>query len=550
MSLTKVTYSMIEGAPVNVLDFGAVGDGVTDDTAAIQAAVNALSANSCLVFPAGTYMVSNNIVSTTSDVSVLGYGAKIVQTGTFKTTLRFNSVSNIDVRGIWFVGKGTEYNAASSSWNGVAAVYFSSCTNVSVSDCYMTNHSGGSIRWGGSADGFRFTNNKIVGIGTAGGITPGGNNGDVAISGFASSADDNIIIADNDISEHCFGIGLSRGSNCVISGNVIHDIPGQHGVYLAEQSGIVIVNNTLENIELIGIKNQLADLVSLTTATDISISNNIIKDVGGSGIGVGATSGAAPLGSYAENVSITNNVITNAGDYAIICESVRNASVSNNIITQTGAYGIYWNECDGIIAENFIKYANWSALWLELTNDTTVRGNIIIDAVLNAEAAAGQARYWYYVYAVKGSLASVNPKLFFAGNVLSLVGAAPTAFAAAGKCARTGPDVWVYWDRNTNLTTKAWQFNTAGELKQIDFGFSPSVDFTSSTNLNPTTPIYGRGRRELYGTQDPATAGMTDTFREGDVCWHATPAAGGPPGWMCVVSGTPGTWKAMANLAV
>ena len=27
MSLTKVTYSMIKGAPVNVLDFGAVGDG-------------------------------------------------------------------------------------------------------------------------------------------------------------------------------------------------------------------------------------------------------------------------------------------------------------------------------------------------------------------------------------------------------------------------------------------------------------------------------------------------------------------------------------------
>lgn len=40
MSLTKVSYSMINGAPVNVVDFGAVCDGVADDTAAVQAAVN------------------------------------------------------------------------------------------------------------------------------------------------------------------------------------------------------------------------------------------------------------------------------------------------------------------------------------------------------------------------------------------------------------------------------------------------------------------------------------------------------------------------------
>lgn len=52
MSLTKATYSMIQGAPANVLDFGAVGDGVANDRAAIQAAFNA---SKCVYFPAGTY---------------------------------------------------------------------------------------------------------------------------------------------------------------------------------------------------------------------------------------------------------------------------------------------------------------------------------------------------------------------------------------------------------------------------------------------------------------------------------------------------------------
>ena len=46
---------------VSVKDFGAVGDGVTDDTAAIQAAITASSGTSTIVFPYGTYLVSSEI---------------------------------------------------------------------------------------------------------------------------------------------------------------------------------------------------------------------------------------------------------------------------------------------------------------------------------------------------------------------------------------------------------------------------------------------------------------------------------------------------------
>jgi polygalacturonase len=63
MALTKVHNRLIEGATLNVKDFGAVGDGVADDTSAIQAAINAMTAGGVLYLPEGTYR-------TTSEVSV------------------------------------------------------------------------------------------------------------------------------------------------------------------------------------------------------------------------------------------------------------------------------------------------------------------------------------------------------------------------------------------------------------------------------------------------------------------------------------------------
>jgi hypothetical protein len=55
---------------VSVKDFGAVGDGVTDDTAAIQTALDSLAVGGELVVSVGTYVYSSDITSSLSDISV------------------------------------------------------------------------------------------------------------------------------------------------------------------------------------------------------------------------------------------------------------------------------------------------------------------------------------------------------------------------------------------------------------------------------------------------------------------------------------------------
>lgn len=73
---------MLASEIVSVKDFGAVGDGVTDDSAAIQNAVNTVITKEYLylVFPAATYKVTQKIL-VPSNVIIDGQGSKILGSG-------------------------------------------------------------------------------------------------------------------------------------------------------------------------------------------------------------------------------------------------------------------------------------------------------------------------------------------------------------------------------------------------------------------------------------------------------------------------------------
>src|SRR5512143_3071021 len=59
---------------VNVRDWGARGDGVTDDTAAIQKSIDAATAGQTILFPAGVYSVANLQIKNRSGLVFSGEG--------------------------------------------------------------------------------------------------------------------------------------------------------------------------------------------------------------------------------------------------------------------------------------------------------------------------------------------------------------------------------------------------------------------------------------------------------------------------------------------
>lgn len=121
MALTKVTYSMIEGSSVNVLDYGADDTGVADSTAAIQAAIDSSATD--IYFPDGVYKITTKLTlknfvrltgnfgfSNTNDTVDNG-GVKLVFTGTetacFDSPSATVQIKYVTIAGLTIVASGT-----------------------------------------------------------------------------------------------------------------------------------------------------------------------------------------------------------------------------------------------------------------------------------------------------------------------------------------------------------------------------------------------------------------------------------------------------------
>lgn len=219
MALTKVSYSMIAGAEFNVLDFGAKGDGITDDTAALQAAVNAaMSQNKRLYLPKGEYLVSSTITvtngsgaglfmygDTTSNFLVFPSGSTIKYTGN-STAFQINgaaSTVNILIKNLTFKGNGSAINAIkiNAGWfTTIEECVFQGFLGVGAAAIYLTYTTGSFVGV-----------TKIINCEFASNVT----------QVYFDKPDTNVIIIDQcSFYDHTFGILNGDGINSVVSRNV------------------------------------------------------------------------------------------------------------------------------------------------------------------------------------------------------------------------------------------------------------------------------------------------------------------------------------------
>lgn len=122
---------------VSVKDFGAVGDGTTDDTTAVATAFAAVTAGSVLLFPSGKTYKIGNVNFSGKEITLLGYGATIACTSATGAIYKTDHGNKLRVLGLSFTGTGTS-RAINLQQTPTATVY----DEVEIDQCSFTMGSG------------------------------------------------------------------------------------------------------------------------------------------------------------------------------------------------------------------------------------------------------------------------------------------------------------------------------------------------------------------------------------------------------------------------
>lgn len=124
---------------LDVRDYGAVGDGVTDDTAAVQAAFTA-AAGGCVYFPVGIFLVTSEIlynVATSGSLSVRGNGPGSILKAAGASNIALHLTGTVGVTTNPVLIHGVQFTSATSG-TSAALLHLDGLAHWWVRDCYFT----------------------------------------------------------------------------------------------------------------------------------------------------------------------------------------------------------------------------------------------------------------------------------------------------------------------------------------------------------------------------------------------------------------------------
>ena len=116
----------------------------------------------------------------------------------------------------------------------------------------------------------------------------------------------------------------------------------------------------------------------------------------------------------------------------------------------------------------------------------------------------------------------------------------------------TDGNAYETWTGTANTAQETWRWkrtaNGGIQLDNANSGFRIPLRITGNADTRPwklnLTDVLIGGRLQAAGTAAPTTG----TWERGDYVRNSNPAVGQPKGWICTVSGTPGTWVSEGNL--